>query len=529
MKVLPYGEGGAYVDLEAGDASDRAARTHALAGALRAALPEADVVAGAGVVAVFGADIGAVRAAVATAASGSRDVYTPAAPVRTHVLDVVYDGPDLDAVAAGAGVSRERVVKLHAGREHVVELVGFLPGFAYMGPVDRLLVVPRRPQPRPRVPAQSVAIAGSFTAVYPLASPGGWNLLGRSLGPLPFDPGREEPFLFAPGDRVRFRPVEDRGGVGREGERAAGTGEVRAGADGLDPNDPSRGSALVITRSPGPATIQDAGRRGWLGRGMPPSGPLDPRLLAAANRAVGNSPGAAAIELLGGSLELRARGAVWLSNDGERALHLADRDEIRVIMGSGAVRYVAVAGGVDVPEVLGARATLLSAKVGGLAGRALRRGDVLPTGDAQRPSASAPSAFSAAPLLANADAPQETLPSDGGAALLSIDPGPHLDRFPASALDVLLAAAWRVSRLVDRTGVRLEGASVPRSGPDLAAPVPMRRGAVQITTDGTPIVLGPDHPTTGGYPVLAVVRAESFGALAQSPPGAPVRFRLAAT
>lgn len=541
MRALPYGEDGVYVDLEAGEAEDRAARTHALAASLRAAHPAADVVAGAGVVAVFGLGPRERAALLAAPPGAPPDVYTSSAPVCTHRVDVVYDGPDLDDVAARAGVSRAGVIDLHAGRDHVVELVGFLPGFAYMGPIDPRLVAPRRAAPRPRVAAGSVAIAGAYTGIYPLDSPGGWNLLGRSLGPAPFDPSREAPFLFAPGDRVRFRPAPEgearlarasaaasggvRAGAAASGDvRASGDAPASAAARAADDARP----ALVIARAAGIATVQDAGRHGLLGRGMPPSGPLDPALFAAANRAAGNPPGAAAIELLAGSLLVRARGAVALSVDGAPARLLAAGEEARIGEGPGAVRYVAVSGGVGVPVVLGARATLLSAGIGGVSGRPLRPGDALPIGAAP----SAPAVAVPVPVAASSPAAplDEALASTAPAAPdtpIQIDPGPHLDRFPAAALDVLLASGWRASRLRDRTGLRLEGARVPRLGPDLAAPVPMRRGAVQITTDGTPIVLGPDHPTTGGYPVLAVVRPASFAALAQRRPGDPVRFTLA--
>jgi allophanate hydrolase subunit 2 len=111
-------------------------------------------------------------------------------------------------------------------------------------------------------------------------------------------------------------------------------------------------------------------------------------------------------------------------------------------------------------------------------------------------------------------------------ALVEIAAGPHLDRFAPGALERFAAGPWMVSPRSDRVGVRLEGPRVPRDAPDLALPVPMVRGAIQVTTDGTPIVLGPDHPTTGGYPVIAVVRPSSFGALARVRPGATVTFRL---
>jgi KipI family sensor histidine kinase inhibitor len=205
MKVHPYGDGAFYVDLEIDDAPDRAARTLAIASALRACLPQADVVVGAGSVALVG--VGAwddvddlVAAAMRTATEA------PARAVGEHTLEVVYDGPDLEEVAAMAGLSTNEVVELHASQTYVVELVGFLPGFAYLGSVDPRIAVARRPVPRARVEAGSVGIAGVYTGIYPLASPGGWRIIGRAIRANLFDPAREPPALFAPGDRVRFVP-----------------------------------------------------------------------------------------------------------------------------------------------------------------------------------------------------------------------------------------------------------------------------------------------------------------------------------
>jgi inhibitor of KinA len=118
-------------------------------------------------------------------------------------------GPDLSAVAAICGCSEEEVVRLHSTVEYRVYVVGFVPGFAYMGVVDDRLALPRRAVPRTRVPAGSVAIAAGQTGIYPIETPGGWHLLGRT--PVrTFDPAREQPVLFRPGDRVRFRII-DRG------------------------------------------------------------------------------------------------------------------------------------------------------------------------------------------------------------------------------------------------------------------------------------------------------------------------------
>lgn len=125
---------------------------------------------------------------------------------REYVIPVRYDGIDLDAVAAGVGLPVEQVIARHAKRTYTVDLLGFVPGFAYLSEVDPGLQLPRRPQPRPRVAAGSVAIAATQTAVYPLDTPGGWHIIGTTTTVM-FDPARNPPALLAPGDRVRFERI----------------------------------------------------------------------------------------------------------------------------------------------------------------------------------------------------------------------------------------------------------------------------------------------------------------------------------
>ncbi len=124
-------------------------------------------------------------------------------PGRLHRIPVVYDGPDLDTVAAALGLSKDRVIELHGRPIYRVFLVGFVPGWAYLGPLPDELVLPRRAVPRTLVPAGSVAIAGQETGIYPLPSPGGWHLIGRSAVKL-FLPDSDPPSLFRVGDRVKF-------------------------------------------------------------------------------------------------------------------------------------------------------------------------------------------------------------------------------------------------------------------------------------------------------------------------------------
>ena len=123
-----------------------------------------------------------------------------------HVIPVKYTGPDLAYVATQTGLTPDQVVERHASREYLVYLLGFVPGFGYLGDLDPSLVLPRRAAPRTRVTAGSVAIAGAQTAVYPLATPGGWHLIGTTTTAM-FDPDREPPALLKAGDRVRFEPV----------------------------------------------------------------------------------------------------------------------------------------------------------------------------------------------------------------------------------------------------------------------------------------------------------------------------------
>lgn len=144
---------------------------------------------------------------------------------RRFAIPVCYDkscAPDLEEVAERTGLTPDAVIAAHAGRDYHVYAIGFLPGYAYMGDVAPEIVLPRRSEPRVRVPPGSVAIAAGMTGIYPIESPGGWHLIGATAVRL-FDPGWPEPSLLAPGDSVRFLPasLDD-----YERSRLAGEGEV---------------------------------------------------------------------------------------------------------------------------------------------------------------------------------------------------------------------------------------------------------------------------------------------------------------
>ena len=125
------------------------------------------------------------------------------------VLPACYDtsvAPDLDDVARATGLSTQEVIALHSGSSFYAEVIGFMPGFAYLGGLDARLKLPRRAAPRPKVPQGSVSIAGLQTAIYPSSTPGGWHLIAR-CPTLLFDPSRSPPALMGEGDTIRFEPI----------------------------------------------------------------------------------------------------------------------------------------------------------------------------------------------------------------------------------------------------------------------------------------------------------------------------------
>lgn len=273
---------------------------------------------------------------------------------------------------------------------------------------------------------------------------------------------------------------------------------------------------IELSRVAGLAFVQDGGRPGRMHEGVPPGGALVPDALARANEALGNARGAAAIERFG-AMTIAARAAVRVADDEARTWSLAPGETIELAWdGARRARYLAIEGGVDVPVVLGGRGTLIVARLGGLEGRALRTGDVLaplPRDVHRRAAAPPENVGGLAPRSRDAPVPVRLLP------------GPDLAAYAPDALAHLASTPRRVSPRSDRTGTRLEGAPIAwsRAAPP-ARTTPMIAGAIQLPPSGEPIVLGPDHPTTGGYPVIAVVAAADLGRFHAIPLGAEVRF-----
>jgi KipI family sensor histidine kinase inhibitor len=432
------------------------------------------------------------------------------APGRLIEIPTVYDGEDLDEVAEACGLTRDAAIELHSGRDYSVLMLGFSPGFGYMGFVDERLRRPRRKTPRTRVPGGSVAIAGPQTGIYPRTLPGGWNLLGRTSITL-FDPTRTgRPSMLLPGDRVRFVPTRSL--------EPSTTSSLSAYA----------GHGISVLEAGILTTIQDSGRPGLRRVAVPTTGSADPLAARLANLCVGNGEDTPVIEMCGPGLRLRFDKTTFVALSGAEVaaeLERGDLDEgvmpvpmnvavrarttnvlsIRRIE-NGVRAYVAISG-LRAPRLLGSASVDLSSNFL----RPLEAGDSLDV-DAFDPDRA---------LREPARVPPR--PSTVRVVL-----GPQLQHFDEATVERFLATSWRVGLDSDRVGARLDGDRLSHAGVAEIVSDGMVPGCIQVPPDGRPIVMGIDCPTTGGYPKIACVVHDDLGVLAQAMPGKTVIRFIAA-
>ncbi|APO69819.1 allophanate hydrolase protein (plasmid) [Rhizobium gallicum] len=442
----------------------------------------------------------------------------------TFEVPVIYDGEDLDDVAALLGWTVEEVVRRHAEATYTVAFTGFAPGFAYMTCDDPGFDVPRRKSPRVRIPAGSVALGGKFGGIYPTDSPGGWQLLGRT--PLKmWDTSRDRAALLAQGDRVRFRDMA-KGNTVSLSDAPAVTSEGASSATDV--------AGLLVTRADRPALFQDLGRPGQAGLGVSESGALDRASLIEANLCVGNPRGSAVIEIAYGGFAVRADQPLTLAVTGASSamtIRTADGRSLAAPLGrpfavdvgdeltlefpvEGTRSYLATRGGFLVDKVLDSAATDTLAKVGPAP---VVAGDILVPANAP---ASAVDPYRPDPVA---------LPTARETVTLDVVLGPRTNWFTKKALETLLAQDWQVTAESSRVGVRLAGAEpleradtseLPSEGTPL--------GAIQVPHSGQPVLFLADHPLTGGYPVIGVVADHHLDLASQIPIGAKIRFNAIA-
>ncbi|MFK3676926.1 carboxyltransferase domain-containing protein [Microbacterium sp. NPDC090218] len=432
-------------------------------------------------------------------------------------VPVHYDGEDLEEAASLLGVSAEELVNRHLAADWRVAFSGFAPGFGYVVSSDPLFDMPRRSSPRTRVPAGSVALAGQFTGVYPRESPGGWQLIGRTDAVM-WDIDRDPPALLSPGTTVRFAQVRERAQI--SGSRSAAA-QPRLREETSAPS-------VEVVRPSLQLLVQDAGRPGYAALGVSASGAADRRAMHDANRAVGNATSAAVLESVGGAV-LRFRGsgvaavagaigtltlteaggAVRAVTHGE-PFATVDGDELTLGHPGRGLRFViAVRGGLDAAPALGSRA---GDTLAGLGPEALTAGTVIPVGGA--------ALHPVEPVAVPRD-----LPAVGDLVDLEITLGPRDDWFTDAAIETLTDQEWTVTPRSDRVGIRLQG-EVPLER-SIGGELPSEgavTGAIQVPPDGQPVLFLPDHPLTGGYPIIGALTDRSLDLAGQLAPGVRLRF-----
>ena len=284
---------------------------------------------------------------------------------------------------------------------------------------------------------------------------------------------------------------------------------------------------MIKILDPGPqTTVQDLGRTGQMRYGIPPSGPVDRSAFLLANRLVGNPDTAAALEctLLGPRFDMTAAGAIAVTGAdmpvsvngrdaaGWTTIALKPGDVVKLGAARSGVRaYIGVAGGIDVPLALGSRATYLRGRVGGLEGRALRKGDEL-------------AVFACGPVTMRRVAPQ-AIPDYTGEPTVRAILGPQDDRFTTAGIRALFDGRYEVLPQSDRMGSRLRGPRIEHArGHDIVSDG-IALGSIQVPGDGQPIVLLVDRQSTGGYTKMATICSSDIWRVGQARPGQSIRFQ----
>ncbi len=463
------------------------------------------------------------------ARSALQTLETATVASRTVEIPVLYGGemgPDLDSVATHAGIAADEVVRRHSDPLYRVFCLGFSPGFCYLGGLDSSLHTPRLANPRTKVPAGSVAIGGAQTGVYPSATPGGWQIIGRTPVTL-FDPYSERPALLEPGDSIRFVPVS--------AERyQALEAEARLERPPLPQFTEGKTGLKVI--QPGLATtLQDLGRRGYQAYGVSLAGAADFLSLMVGNWLLGNRARTAALEITIAGPEVEFTGPLAFSLTGAvvqaelipagggaprpvpmwTALLASPGDRLRIGTATAGCRsYLCVAGGFDMEPVLGSLSEDLFGKVGPF-GRPLKAGDWLPTGlPLHAPAAVAGRTF-----------PTDLRPAYTGSLTVRVTRGPQSDAFSDEAWSTFLAGEYTIGENSDRQGLRLQGPTVAPSGSADIISEPIAPGAIQVPANGQPILLLNNRQTLGGYTKIAVALYPDLTFAAQLRPGDKVRFQ----
>lgn len=441
-------------------------------------------------------------------------------------IPVLYGGeagPDLSDCAAKEGKTEEEIIRIHTSHEHYIYMLGFSPGHPYSARDEEPFSFGRRETPRVRIPERSVVVQRNLTNITPFSQPCGWQVIGST--PLDItDYGRNEPFLFEAGDRIKFKAI-DRAEYDRirekEEKRRQAEKENTEAIFGDGPADLEILSPGLMT------TVQDDGRFGYQAYGVSPAGPMDARAFHLANLLAGNAQNTAALELCVTGPEIRVNTNTTVALCGADFGMQIDGVPVPSYAGvpvqkgqvisftpakRGRYGYLAFWGGILVPEVMGSRATLMKNQLGGLCGRKLAPGDELKLG------------FGLLAGCALRSLPPEVPAVKEETVTLRVVKGPQDDMFTKESLRYFFNHGAVVTDACDRQGARLQARPLEFTGAKDIVSDGISFGAIQVPGDGQPILLLSDRQTTGGYAKLGTVITADLGKAGQLQPGQQVRF-----
>lgn len=430
----------------------------------------------------------------------------------TIVVPVCYDeafGYDLASLAEEKNISIQSLIQLHSEQEYKVYMMGFLPGFPYMGEVHPKLVAPRKASPRSWVAAGSVGIAGNQTGIYPLDSPGGWQIVGRTPLNL-FDLDNDPIFYFTTGNRIRFKPIS----------------KEQFNALKIEPSPKvtiSEAKPNAVVLKPGVfAVFQDSGRQGYRAFGVPESGAMDIASHHLANAIVGNTIDAATIEVTMGGLAIQffentyvvvtgaGKGKVDAQTISSNKKQLVKANSVLEIKFSnlGLRTYIAVEGGFETARLLNSKSATPKINIGSV----LTKGNAL--------------YFGKSPTKLTRDCANLVFPNFELSTTIRIIEGAEYEWLDSKSKLILGSEAFLLTNRCDRMGYHLQGVPLKTNATQELLSTAVVKGTIQLTPSGQLIVLMNDCQTTGGYPRVAQVAAVDMPILAQLRPTDEVSFKM---
>lgn len=444
-------------------------------------------------------------------------------PASILKIPVCYEeefAPDLHEVALSKGLVVSELIAMHTSTTYDVYMLGFLPGFVYMGKLPAALEVQRKANPRLRVPAGSVGLAGFQTGIYPSEAPGGWQIIGQT--PLTiFDPNSAEPFLFKAGDKVQFEAIDK-----LTFERKKKEEDKFFKFDSVTSLSKSV-HKIHFLKAGLQTTIQDFGRKNFLSYGVPKSGVMDKQSAQIANELVGNPIEYPVLEmtLIGTKMKFEQKCQIAITGADlspkinqcpiplYETINVKNGDILSFSSAKNGCRtYLAIGGQWQIPKVLNSYSALPYAGQSATPDSLIKKNTEL--------------VIQAKSFISKKIYPLKNRPTFPNSLRVRVLAGPEFEYFSNYSIAFFFSRAYKITADSNRMGYRLDANIIdfkPQREVISSGIVP---GTIQVTSAGQPVILMADAQTTGGYYRLANVVSADMDALGQLKPGDEVWFSL---